>query len=111
MSFRIVALLIFSFSWLLPRAQDTTALRYGNLVSGESMQRFLSVLSSDSLEGRETGKEGQKKAANYIASHFSRLGLAPVSHGGYFQHHPISVKNNIGKNIEVNQQYFLFGKD
>ena len=34
-------------------------------------------LSSDLLEGRETGSEGEKLAAQYIASRFEKMGLKP----------------------------------
>ena len=39
-------------------------------------------LSSDLLEGRETGKEGETMAAQYIARRFQDLGLAPKGAGG-----------------------------
>ncbi|MCB9286981.1 MAG: M28 family peptidase [Lewinellaceae bacterium] len=43
-------------------------------------------LSSDLLEGRETGKEGEKMAAQYIAQRFQELGLEPKGSGGsWFQ--------------------------
>jgi hypothetical protein len=102
---------LFFFSLSFSSAQDSTAIRYGNLISKNDIVGYLNILTSDSLEGRETGKNGQKKAADFIASHFASLGLKPISHHTHLQHHPISVKNNAGKNIEVNQQYFLFMKD
>ncbi|MEM6801341.1 MAG: M20/M25/M40 family metallo-hydrolase, partial [Bacteroidota bacterium] len=34
-------------------------------------------LASDDLQGRETGTEGEKMAARYIASRFMRMGLSP----------------------------------
>ena len=92
-------------------SQDATTLRFGSLIEKNNIQNHLNVLASDSLEGRETGRAGQKKAAAFIADHFSSLGLAPISHGKYFQHHPITVRSNRGKNIEVHQKNFLFMKD
>jgi hypothetical protein len=102
---------IFLFSFFLSSAQDTISVRYGDLINEVRINKSLQVLTSDSLEGRETGKTGQKKAASFIASQFESFGLKPISHGTWLQHHPISVLNNVGKNIEVNQQYFLFMKD
>ncbi len=105
-------LLLFSlFSFLASSAQDTTAIHYSKFISEKDVKGYLQVLASDSLEGRETGKTGQKKAASFIASHFASLGLKAISHGTYLQHHSISTLNNVGKNIEVNQQFFLFMKD
>lgn len=60
------------------QAQDTTALRYAATVKAEDMERHLSILASDSLEGRETGTRGQKMAADYIKNHFQQLGLKGV---------------------------------
>ncbi len=43
-------------------------------------------LASDYLEGRETGKAGEERAAAYIAARFDEIGLAPKGSGGtYFQ--------------------------
>ncbi len=43
-------------------------------------------LASDYLEGRETGKAGEARAAEYIAARFAELGLAADGRGGtYFQ--------------------------
>lgn len=51
---------------------------YAATILEEDLRRHLYVLASDSLQGRETGTEGQRMAAAYIASHFSRLGLPAV---------------------------------
>jgi hypothetical protein len=104
-------IIFFSFLSSFSFSQEQAALQYSSLISSDDLNSFLKVLASDSLEGRETGKAGQKKAAEFIASQFSKNGLNPISHGGWFQHHPISTIVNRGKNIEVNQQFFLFGKD
>ncbi|MCX6290921.1 MAG: M28 family peptidase [Bacteroidetes bacterium] len=92
-------------------AQDSLVARYCKSILPEETRSLLEVLTSDSLEGRETGKPGQKKAAEFIAGYFSSLGLKPVSHGTFFQYHPLSITANHGFNFEVNQQYFLFMKD
>ena len=55
-------------------------------------QRHLAVLTSDSLEGRETGKEGNNKAARYIARQFEQMGLKIITpNNSYFQ--PIVFSN------------------
>ena len=41
----------------------------------EDLERHLNILASDSLEGRETGKPGQKMAADYIMNHFNNIGI------------------------------------
>ena len=42
-------------------------------------------LADDKLEGRNTGSEGHRKAAAYVAEQFERSGLKPASSAGYFQ--------------------------
>jgi Zn-dependent M28 family amino/carboxypeptidase len=45
----------------------------------------VSFLASDALEGRDTGSEGHKKAAAYVAEQFKAAGLAPAGTSGYLQ--------------------------
>ena len=52
------------------------------------------LLSNDSLEGRQTGSEGEQKAAKYIAQRFEDLGLQPKGTNGYFQEFSFKPKTN-----------------
>lgn len=67
-------------------AQDTTAIRFGKSIKAEDLYKHLSILASDSLEGRETGEAGQKMAADYIKEQFKGDDLMPVVDGEkYYQ--------------------------
>jgi len=92
-------------------AQDSISISYAKRISPEALQPFLEVLASDSLEGRETGRPGQKKAAAFIENHFRSLSLKAVSHGGYIQHTPLSARANGSRNIKVNDKSFVFMRD
>src|SRR5580700_6358297 len=46
---------------------------------------YVEFLASDKLEGRNTGSEGHRKAAEYVASQFERDGLKPAGEQGYIQ--------------------------
>ena len=46
-------------------------------ISPDSIFRHISVLASDSLEGRETGEAGEWKATQYLAGLFKQIGLEP----------------------------------
>jgi Peptidase family M28/PDZ domain len=50
----------------------------------EKLKHHVEVLSSDELEGRETGQAGEKKAAEYIINEFSNIGLLPKGDNGEF---------------------------
>ena len=58
------------------------------------LKEDVNFLASDLLEGRETGSEGAKKAANYIASRFKEIGLTSKGTEGYFQEFSFSPKKN-----------------
>jgi len=45
----------------------------------------VTFLADDKLKGRQTGTEGEKLAADYIAKRFKSLGLEPKGTDGYFQ--------------------------
>ncbi len=51
---------------------------YAATITAADMQSYLEVLASDEFEGRETGTEGQRKAADFIAEHFQKLGLPAI---------------------------------
>jgi Zn-dependent M28 family amino/carboxypeptidase len=46
--------------------------------SAEKLQKHVSYLASDELDGRRTGTKGANDAARYIAAEFERLGLEPA---------------------------------
>ena len=50
-----------------------------------TIQEDVIFLADDNLEGRQTGTEGEKAAADYIAERFKNLGISPKGTNGYFQ--------------------------
>ncbi|MDE0470497.1 MAG: M28 family peptidase, partial [Ekhidna sp.] len=66
-------------------AQDKTAIKFAKTITAADLESHLSVLASDEYEGRETGKKGQKMAAEYIAEHFEKLGIEAPVDGSYLQ--------------------------
>ncbi len=54
----------------------------------------VTFLASDDLEGRQTGTEGEKKAAEYIAKRFEELGLTKKGTQEYLQPFTFKPKTN-----------------
>ena len=83
--FSIVLFTLVFLSCCRLQAQDTLITHYGKEISEVVLRENLTVIASDFMEGRETGKRGQRMAASFIRSHFSdhKL-LAPVA-GDYLQ--------------------------
>jgi hypothetical protein len=91
--------------------QNPTALKYSKLISADDAKKHLSILASDDFEGRETGKPGAEKAANYIAAEFKRLGLQAPVNGSYFLDVPLTENVvNVGA-LTINGQAFSNWKD
>jgi peptidase M28-like protein len=51
---------------------------YAATITAEDLRSYLTILAADDMEGRETGTEGQRKAADFIAGHFEKLGLPKI---------------------------------
>jgi Peptidase family M28 len=49
----------------------------------------VTALSNDSLQGRDTGSEGYRKAAAYVVAQFERSGLKPAGEHGFYQTVPL----------------------
>jgi len=63
----------------------------GAEISAQDLELRLSIVSDDSMAGREAGTIGDFKATTYIADEFRKLGLAPGGENGtYFQTVPLA---------------------
>jgi hypothetical protein len=51
----------------------------------------VTALANDGLEGRDTGSEGYRKAAQYVATQFERAGLKAAGESGYYQTVPLHM--------------------
>ncbi len=83
-------------------AQQATTKDFAETINAKDLYAHELVLTSDSLEGRETGTVGNFKAAQYIVSQFEKLGLPKVGKdNSYFQRivYTNDGWNNIGMSI------------
>ena len=114
---------VFAFSQApktIAPGQNAIAMQYAETITNEDLKEDLTILASDALEGRETGKRGQKMAAAYISTHYQEIGLeAPIDMGGsrsYYQNVELKktktgdiyliVNGNKMKNIEDGILYY-----
>ena len=52
---------------------------------GSRWWSYIEFLASDKLEGRNTGSEGHRQAAEFVAKHFESDGLTPAGEQGFIQ--------------------------
>ena len=69
-------------------------------VKSVTIKEDVTFLADDKLEGRQTGSDGEKKAADYIAKRFEELGIGAKGTNGYFQ--TFSFKPKTDPHQEVN---------
>jgi len=80
-------------------------------ITADEMKTKMARIASDEFAGRETGMEGQKLCATYLAEHFKSLGLPPVVNGGYLQTYPLREETNAGYGLIINGKPYEFLKD
>jgi hypothetical protein len=86
---RIVILILVLISLRSGAQPNPDAQKYAELITRDDLKDHLTIIASDALEGRETGKRGQKMAAALIANHFQELGLTGPVNGSYYQPVPL----------------------
>src|SRR5882757_3695963 len=79
---------------------------FAHAITADDLKTHLYKVASKEFEGRETGTEGQRKAATYIEDQFRALGLQPGNKTGYQLYYPIFHDSVTKASIEVNGQVF-----
>jgi Zn-dependent M28 family amino/carboxypeptidase len=108
--------LVLSFSMLfcisIAFAQTDLAARYAAQITGSNLKKHLSIVAGAEMEGRETGTEGQRKAAAYIESQFKATGLISVpSLNGYQQYYPLYQDSILTADLKLGGNAAEYGKD
>ena len=90
--------------------------KYALLINKQDLFLDLSVLASDSLEGRETATKGQKKAAEYIKNHFINNNIKSAFDTSYYQQYEVNITDftNVslsinGEPLELIEDFYVFG--
>ncbi|MDN3205099.1 M28 family metallopeptidase [Algoriphagus sediminis] len=98
-------------------AQNPTQVKYAETITAADLEEYLSIIASDEMEGRDTGSEGQKKAAEYIIDHYKSLGLTGAMNGNFEQPFELvsvsfdEVNLKIGKADLIRNEDFIFQGD
>src|SRR4028118_1150176 len=74
---------------------------YAKTITTEDLKKHLYIIASPEMEGRETGTEGQRKAAAYIETYFKNIGLQPGNGSNYQQYYSLYQDSVVSAVIEV----------
>ncbi len=92
----LMALILVPAGYLAGAQEAITLQTIEESITQQDLKKHLEIIAHDSLEGRETGQIGQKKAAQYIRAQFEKSGVKPVTINGkktYFQRFQLYRKN------------------
>lgn len=93
-------------------SQKDSAWRFAESITRSGLKSQLSIIASAQMEGRETGTEGQRKAAAYIEGQFTNIGLiAPHALNGYLQTYPLTRDTLIPRIYRIGKNKYTYGKD
>ncbi|MTE27148.1 M28 family peptidase [Winogradskyella ouciana] len=69
-------------------------------VAESKIKEDVAFLADDKLEGRQTGTDGEKKAAKYLIKRYKEIGLDPKGTKGYLQPFSFKPKTDPHKEVE-----------
>lgn len=92
MKISFIALIILIFSGFNQAQSDSPD------ITEEEIKQHIEYLASDKLEGRFTGTEQCRYAADYIAGEFQKTALKPFFNGSYLQEFPFIAGLIAGEN-------------
>ncbi len=104
--------LLILFASTVAVAQTDNAAKYAATITKAALKKHLTIIADDNMQGRETGTEGQRKAAAYIEGQFKAMGLPPVAAlNGYQQYYPLYQDSLINTSLKTSGTTAAFGKD
>jgi len=93
-------------------AQTDASAKYAAYITGNRLNTHLSIIAGAEMQGRETGTEGQRKAASYIEEQFKTMGLKPVAAlKGYQQFYPLYQDSLKEASLIVAGKTAVYGTD
>ncbi len=89
-----------------------TRVDYANTITAEELKTHLYTFASDQMEGRMTGTDGQKLAAEYLRNFYQDQEIqSPIEPNNYYQNIPASYLGRRIKNNSENVVAFIKGSE
>ncbi|WP_298714902.1 M28 family peptidase [Chitinophaga sp.] len=90
----------------------SAATSYAETITAAKLKKHLFIVAGDEMEGRETGKPGQYKAAKYIIEQFKAAGLQPGAGNGEWEQPFTLLQDTLNQStIQAGGKTFTFGQE
>jgi hypothetical protein len=109
--FSSIVIALLCFVQVASSQNFNSATPFSSFIDVKDLRQHLSILASDEYEGRETGKEGQRMASEYLQNEFQKLGLVAPSDAGYKQYFKLKQKVLANRKLSINQREMVIGDE
>ena len=99
---RKLLVLFLSFVTVLAVAQGIDANTAAKAITAAGLKKHLSIIASAEMQGRETGTEGERKAAAYLISQYKKFKLKPGNNGSYSLPFTLYQDKVVSSTLKVN---------
>lgn len=84
--------------------------KFAESITAAELERHLKIVASDEMEGRETGKKGQKMAMEYLIKNFKSYGIKDIDDQKYIQSFPLLEQEQKGIELTIGKNKYEFNK-
>lgn len=108
---RKIFIVLLSLSIGFVNAQTIDAVSASKVITAAGLKKHLSIIASAEMEGRETGTEGERKAAAYLVSQYKKMNLTPGNAGSYRMPYTLFQDKVSTSSLKVNGTSYTLDKD
>lgn len=80
-------------------------------ITQDELKEMLYTYASDEYEGRMTGEPGQKKAVEFLKSHYEAMKIPSAIEGNYFQEVPLEIIKTPDVYFSINETQYSYYDD
>jgi hypothetical protein len=108
---RKLLVLFLSFVTVLAAAQGIDANTAAKAITAAGLKEHLSIIAGAEMQGRETGTEGERKAAAYLTSQYKKFKLKPGNNCSYSLPFTLYQDKVLSSTLKVNGEVYTLDKD
>ena len=108
---RKIFIVLLSLSIGFVNAQTIDATTAAKTITAAGLKKHLSIIAGEEMQGRETGTEGERKAASYLVSQYKQMNLTPGNAGSYIMPFSLFQDKVTTSSLKVNGASYTLDKD